>query len=816
CSFGRVTERNNQGLGLPWKMFWAKLSLVAVAWHDGGTMTLGSLSFAAQDWLWPGVVIFFIGLGLNIWNNRRGHLTGWARYVCPVLKVLGLGLLLVFLLEPMWTTRRPREGANLFAIVADNSMGLRLKDAGEKQTRGELLSRELTGPQKPWMEQLEQTYATKRYFFDSRLQSTRDFSDLDFEGRSSALGKALQSVRERFMGQPLAGVLLFTDGNATDLENGFKSAPGSPPIYPVILGKEEALRDLAIERTSASQTVFEDAPLTISGAVQANGLRGESAKVEVLSGEKVIAKQEIAIHKNNEELPFRFEIKTNQPGIAFYKVRVGLSGAAGASNAVEATEWTNSAIVPVDRGRGPHRILYISGRPNWEFKFLNRAISEDSEVQLVALIRIAKREPKFTFRGRMGESSNPLFRGFNKEDEETARYDQPVMIRLNTKDEFELREGFPKTPEALYGYEAVIIADLEAEFFTTDQMMLLQRYVSERGGSLVMLGGADSLQDGKYARTPIGEMLPVYLDRLPRPELNTQFKFELTREGWLQPWMRLRSTEQEERSRLEELPRFGTLNQLKEVKPGAVVLATAESADGKKYPGVVMQRFGSGRVLAMMIGDLWRSGMGDEHRQADLQKQWRQIARWSIADVPKQFSIRAEPASDDAESMRLVVEAKNDKFEPLENAEVRIAVHGPEAGGKTNDVILPAEQKALGMYETSYIPRDSGAYLATATIKNSSGMILGEAKTGWSSEPLAKEFQSLTPNVKLLREIANQTGGKVLRMEDLPGFVKKLESAKAPIQEAYSFPLWDQSWFFLLALGCFTAEWGIRRMKGLA
>ena len=97
----------------------------------------------------------------------------------------------------------------------------------------------------------------------------------------------------------------------------------------------------------------------------------------------------------------------------------------------EATLANNTAILVVNRSRGPYRVLYVAGRPNWEFKFLNRAVTEDDQIQMAGLIRIAKREPKFDFRGRNGESSNPLFRGFgNQSKEEIERYDKPVLIRL--------------------------------------------------------------------------------------------------------------------------------------------------------------------------------------------------------------------------------------------------------------------------------------------------------------------------------------------------------------------------------------------------
>src|SRR5271166_6915576 len=171
---------------------------------------------------------------------------------------------------------------------------------------------------------------------------------------------------------------------------------------------------------------------------------------------------------------------------------------------------------------------------------------------MVTLMRIARREPKFSFKGRAGEGSNPLFRGFGAAtNEETARYDQPVMLRFNTRDEFELRGGFPKTAEELFKYHAVILDRVEAGFFTQEQLLLLRRFVSERGGGFLMLGGAEAFREGNYAGTLVGSMLPVYLDRAVNAPLPAAMKLTLTREGWLQPWTRLRATEVEEKSRLE-------------------------------------------------------------------------------------------------------------------------------------------------------------------------------------------------------------------------------------------------------------------------
>ncbi len=776
-------------------------------------MIFGSLTFAAREWLVPAAIGMALALLLIIYTYAKAPSLPGTRWACASLRALAVALLFLCLLEPMWTTSRPREGANYFAVVADNSMGLQIHDRGDPKSRSEHLRELLTSNQESWQAALEQTFLVRRYLFDSHLASSRDFSELDFRGRSSALVSALRRLSERFQGQPLAGILLYTDGNATDLGEGPLELPSLPPIYPVVLGQPGDLDDVAIQKVSVNQTAFEDAPVTVLANVSAAGFRDRTVAARLYSGNKLVAEQSQRLEKNAEEVSFRFQVKPEKPGVSFYELKASVEGAAAEA---EATQHNNLRTLAVDRGQGPYRILYVAGRPNWEYKFLNRALSEDPELNLVGLMRIARREPKFTFRGRAGESSNPLFRGFAGGGEETERYDQPVLIRLNTRDESELRGGFPKIPEDLYGYHAVILDDLEAEFFTADQMNLLQKFVSERGGGFLMLGGADSLQDGKYARTPVGDMLPIYLDRLPAQVTPGTGRFDFTREGWLQPWVRLRQTEQEEKSRLEAIPGYKVFNQLHEAKPGASVLATITDPNAGTLPAIAIQRFGAGRSACITIGDLWRGALGDEHRQTDLAKWWRQIARWLTADVPPRFELRAETEAD--ESVRLRVTARDEKFEPLENAQIRIKVRAAGPGAATNEVTLTAEpsEREAGVYLAKYVPRDTGAYLAQANIADEKGLSLAEVEAGWASEPLGKEFERLSPNVAVLEEIARKTGGEIVQADRLESFVDSLSQRKAPIEETFSTPLWHRGGYFALVIAALALEWGLRRWRGLA
>jgi uncharacterized membrane protein len=788
-------------------------------------MLTATLVLSHPRWLWLAALTLLLALALLVWSYRSTP-AGWVRWTCLALKVLGLAALLTCLLEPLWSSQRARPGANLFAIIADNSQGLQIKDRGATRNRGEVL-RDLLDPQNgAWQAKLEENFELRRYLFDARLQGTKDFSELAFDGRSSAIGTALRTLSERYRGRPLAGVLLLTDGNATDL----RAAPdlfGLPPIYPVVLGTSDPIKDIAVEDVHVNQTAFEDAPVSILAEIKAVGYDGENIVAQVLdvAGKKV-AEQSAQSRKSQDSLSFRFQIRPETPGLTFYRLEVRARGevdSVGAAKSEEATLANNSRVLVVDRGHGPYRILYVSGRPNWEFKFLNRALEEDPQVQLVGLIRVAKREPKFNFIGRAGETSNPLFRGFgNQAPEEVERYDQPVLVRLNTKDEVELRAGFPRTAEDLYGYYAVVVDDLEAEFFAADQAALLQRFVSERGGGLLMLGGMECFQQGKYQRTPIGDMLPVYLDRVEETKPPGPLHLNLTREGWLQPWARLRDNETDEKSRIQSMAPFQVLNRVREVKPGASVIATVADEAGKSWPALVVQRFGRGRTAALTLGDVWHWGLHDADAHRDMDKAWRQLIRWLVTDAPNRVELTAEPRPDDGNgAVTLAVRARDPKFQALDNASVSIEIHpvmgDASAGANTNSLRLQAEPSVNepGLYQAIYVPRLTGGYKATAYVTNSVGAEAGRDDTGWSTDLAAEEFRSLSPNVPLLEAIAKKSGGEIIPASKLEEFVRNLPQKHAPIMDSWTLPLWHTPLMFGFALVCFVSEWGLRRWKGM-
>src|SRR6266481_6920706 len=125
-------------------------------------MSVATLIFSNWSWLWFAATVTGIALATLLWSYL-GAPRGGVRWICVGLKMLGFAALALCLLEPLWSGQRARPGANLFAIVADNSQGLQIKDRGQTRTRAELL-RDLLNPQRDfWQEKLEQNFEIRRH-----------------------------------------------------------------------------------------------------------------------------------------------------------------------------------------------------------------------------------------------------------------------------------------------------------------------------------------------------------------------------------------------------------------------------------------------------------------------------------------------------------------------------------------------------------------------------------------------------------------------------------------------------------------------------
>lgn len=754
----------------------------------------------------------------------RGEVPSRIRSLCAPLKLLGFLLLALCVLEPRWTGRRARPGTNQVALLMDSSLSMTIREPESEGTRGEQAVEIWKQGGEGWLRTLSSFFQIRHYTFTTDAHpEAKGFEGVEFKGSRSDLARALTTLQARHRGRPLAGILIFTDGISTDDVETLLGTWDGPPLYPVPVGTYGPFLDLGLGTTTVSETPFEDAPVTLEAVVLSQGLQGEAVEVVLLdAGGESVATETIQLTQG--ETPVRFRVKPERSGPAFYRMVVRLARAGGEGEEVprvEAIEENNSRWVAVNPSSGPFRLLYVSGRPNWEYKFLQRALEEDAErLELVGLIRIAKREPKFQFKGRANETSNPLFRGFDQVDEATSEYDQPVVLRLNVRDDEELKAGFPKTAKDLFAYHAVILDDLEASFFSTHQQGLLRDFVAERGGGVLMLGGQESLNRGGYVGTPLQDALPVFLRGSEQEVALPSQRMELSREGWLSPWLRVRDSENSERDRIASMPDFDVINRVGTLKPGAQVLAWFRNPGEEGLPALVTQRFGHGRAAVFTAGDWWRWALKDEADPEDFGKSWRQMMRWLVSDVPERLQVRLEW---DEDSPRLgpaiVAHLLNPEFRPLLDGEVAFGVEPGVPGmemSSRDSLMGDSDSSSPGSYHARLYVERPGPYKVTATARDEQGLPVSKIVTGWVSGTDASEFGDLKVNREQLEWLARQTGGRLVEPSELEDLASLLPEKELPVMETWSYPIWHTPWMFLAAVGCFLAEWGVRRWHALS
>ena len=179
---------------------------------------LAEVSLGGRSWLLWAVALLFCGGWLVLWSYRGARRWSWVRCTAALLKGVGIVALAVCLVEPLFTGTRPRPGSNLFLVVADNSRSLQITNGDGGTSRGQQMRKSLADDSS-WLTRLAQDFDVRRYVFDTNVRPAKTFAELTLDGESSAINGTLIALADRYRGQPVAGILLLTDGNGTDLSD---------------------------------------------------------------------------------------------------------------------------------------------------------------------------------------------------------------------------------------------------------------------------------------------------------------------------------------------------------------------------------------------------------------------------------------------------------------------------------------------------------------------------------------------------------------------------------------------------------------------
>jgi len=432
----------------------------------------GRFTFAYALSPWLALLLVVVLVGAVWWSYRKTTRALSPAWKMSLITLRSLVLILLFLclLRPVVTTEQVVPQETYLAILVDDSQSMSIPDLAGSRTRAAAVSELLYG-NAGIVEGLGDTFQVRIFRFDKNTQRVSEPEALTAAGTASSLDQALQYVDEQLSGLALGGVLLISDGADNEgvdpLPRAQSFGAREIPVFTVGVGQENIPRDVGIVDVVAARTVLEGSVFNVDMALSNQGYANRSVEVAVLDGETVVTTQQVVLGDDNSTRRVSIELEPERREAIVYTLQV-------AEQEGEIVLQNNRYSFLVDNSeRSALDVLYVDGHPRNEYKFIRRAVEGDTSLRLATYLQ--------TGPGKF--------------------YRQGIESAL------ELSAGFPQSREELYQYEAVILGDIDRDFLTDEQLEMLQDFVAERGGGLLVAG---MLQD-EFVDSVLAEILPVTL-----------------------------------------------------------------------------------------------------------------------------------------------------------------------------------------------------------------------------------------------------------------------------------------------------------------
>ena len=610
----------------------------------------------------------------------------------------------------------------------------------------------------------------------------RTADQLTAVARRSDLQAALGALRERYRGQVVAGVVLLSDGGDTSDAGERAAAEAGVPVFPIGIGARTIAGDREVLSLTAAEAVLDDSRLDLAVSAVTHGAAAAPIELRLLENGRPIQVARLAQAASDTPVHHVFHASPPRGAPTVYTVDTPLL-------AGDPVPENNSRGVLVPGPSRPRRILIVEGAPGFEHSFLKRALEADQGLEVDAVVRKGKDE-----------------RGANTFYVQAARSRSDALLA-----------GYPQTAETLSTYDAVVLANVEAAMLGSAQLEATRAFVSRRGGGLLVLGSASFGRQGLVG-TPVEDALPLQLNgregsALPAAAAGGVNRVALTIEGSSHPIMQIGEDVDATRKRWAGVPPVATVSPTGGPRPGATVLAVADSAGGTARALVAVQRYGLGRALVFAGEASWRWRMHLPSTDRTYETFWRQAVRWLAlpAGDPILLTLPAGAAPGDVVPVRVLVRSAG--FAPIGDATVDVRVSAPD--GRMEQLRAgPARDASAGGAETTFRPAQSGVYRVTAEARRGTTAL---GSTAASMLVGGADFEMTDPrlNTQLLQRVALASGGGMITADDVPALADTLRARLPAAALAASRDLWNSAWSFTAIIMLLSAEWLLRRHWGL-
>ena len=728
---------------------------------------------------WWGVAAVVLAAAAVAWWAYARPPVDLNRRQRAILTVLRLGVLLgvVFLLLRPLRTEPVPAGSDLAVILVDHSRSMAIPDAGGRP-RIEV-AREIVRDR--LLPALGERFEVAVLAFGEHV-TPADVEALDAAAPRSEIAAALDGVPARFGGRAVAGIVVVSDGVATGRRDAVEvAARSSVPVYTLGVGNPRPGPDREVTALEAGRPVGIGSAVDLRATIVSRGLGDAAFDVRLIADGRLVGVRRVRPVRDGAPTVATFRVAPDPALASAYTVEVPLD----AAELVTANNRRRVLVRPPER---PRRLLLVEGSPGYEHSFLKRTWLADPGLTFDAVVR----------------------KGQNDRGEHTF-YVQGDPQRTGV-----LATGYPRTRAALFRYDAVVLANIEAEFFRPDQLDLTAEFVSERGGGLLVFGPA-SLRRRGYLGSRLEPALPARLaDRLGLTDAGRDGddadRFVPTAAGLEHPMLRLGATVDETGSRWEAAPALAGSVRIGPARPGAAVLATTAARSGGTRALVVVQRYGAGRSMVLAARATWRWKMLLPAGDDTYERYWGQVARWLTAGAVDQVAVTTRGGRAAGDSVQVNVAVRDAEHRPVAGAAVRVRVSGPD--GETRLEQETATARTAGEYSVETPPLSAGVHGIDVRVTHD-GRELGRRRDRVLVGGADPEWEHPWLDGDLLRRTAEAGGGVYLDPARLGGLADRLPAAERPRPRLATREVWHHSAVLMLFIALLAAEWSLRRLWGM-
>lgn len=361
---------------------------------------------------------------------------------------------------------------------------------------------------------------------------------------------ALRQVPSRFGRQPPAGIVVFSDGRTHDEAGAEQIAAQfarlNVPVHVVPVGDIGKGGDVAIVACVAPPRARRFSEVEVQVFLRSYGYEGRRCEVSLTSpgssdgeAERILSPPvPVTLHDGFQSvgLSFRTESKSRKFVVAVSTMPDEVSTANNVFKSEVQIDRTKIRVLYVEGSSQPLQPLQKGTKyeVRGPYSDLQQALSEDEDIECVTL-------------------HSPNGRG------RLARVVDGTSTTVR---------GFPETVAELSAFDAIILSDIAADAFTEKQLGWIEKWVGQRGGGLLMVGGQRSFKAGRWDDTPLAKMLPIEMDGESTDWIpGLQVGVTVERDATSHPIWTIVTDEQSNREIVASFPSFFGANRWNGIKP---------------------------------------------------------------------------------------------------------------------------------------------------------------------------------------------------------------------------------------------------------